>query len=100
MAKKSSKDTKIKSNLGFFQFSKENYILLFIGLAINVLGFILMIGGGSDDPNVFHEEKLFSFQRITLSPFLVVIGYIVMGYAIMKNPFKGKKTEEEENPTL
>lgn len=100
MAKSKLQEKKTQNSLGDFKFSKENYTLLFIGLAINIIGFILMIGGGSDDPNVFHEDKLFSFQRLTLSPFLVVLGYIVMGYAIMKNPFKGKKEviekEEEE----
>lgn len=95
MAKKETKN-KIKSNLGHFQFPKKNYTLLFIGLAINIIGFILMIGGGSEDPNVFHEAELFSFQRIKLSPLLVVIGYIIMGYAIMKNPYKKGKVEENE----
>lgn len=79
------------NNLSNFKFSKQNYTLLFIGLAINILGFILMIGGGSDDPNVFKADELFNFRRITLAPFIVVIGYIVIGYSIMKNPNKEKK---------
>jgi len=80
-----------KSKLGEFKFSKQNYTLLFIGLAINILGFILMIGGGSDDHNIFKETELFSTRRITLAPILVILGYAVIGYAIMKNPFKEKK---------
>lgn len=79
------------NNLNNFKFSKQNYTLLLIGLAINIIGFILMIGGGSDDPTVFKEEELFSFRRLTVAPFVVVIGYIVMGFAIMKNPNKEKK---------
>lgn len=81
-------DKKNSANLGSFTFSKQNYMLLFIGLAINVLGFILMIGGGSDDHNVFKEAELFSARRITIAPILIVIGYLVIGYAIMKKPSK------------
>ena len=78
-----------KNNLPF-SFQKENYKILLIGLAINVLGFILMIGGGTDDPNQFNADELFSSTRITLAPFLIIIGYVVILYAIMKKP-KAKK---------
>lgn len=78
-----------KNNLPF-SFQKENYRILLIGLAINVLGFILMIGGGTDDPNQFNADELFSSTRITLAPFLIIIGYVVILYAIMKKP-KAKK---------
>ncbi len=61
----------------------KNYRLMLIGLAIIVLGFILMAGGGSDDPNVFNYE-MFSFRRITLAPILVLGGYAFEMYAIMK----------------
>lgn len=63
----------------------ENYKLILIGLAIIILGFILMIGGGSDDPNVFNEE-IFSFRRITLAPMIVLFGFLFQIYAIMKKP--------------
>ncbi|TNE73479.1 MAG: DUF3098 domain-containing protein [Bacteroidetes bacterium] len=72
-----------KNNLPF-SFQKENYKLLLIGLAINVLGYILMIGGAAEDPNEFNANELFSSVRITLSPFLIVIGYVVILIAIMK----------------
>ena len=62
-----------------------NYKLMLIGLAIIVLGFVLM--GGSDDPNVFNEE-MFSFRRITLAPLLVLFGFAFEIYAIMKKPEK------------
>lgn len=68
-----------------FAFGKENYRLLLIGLAVILLGFLLMIGGGSDDPNVFSED-IFSFRRMTLAPILVLAGYIIEIYAIMKKP--------------
>lgn len=55
---------------------------MFIGLAFLLLGFILMIGGGSDDPNVFNPE-IFNFQRLTLAPLLLLTGYIIEIFAIM-----------------
>jgi len=68
-----------------FAFGKENYKLLFIGLALILVGFLLMIGGGSDDPNVF-SNKIFDFRRITLAPILILAGYVVEIFAIMKKP--------------
>jgi hypothetical protein len=70
---------------GEFAFGKENYRLLFIGLGFIALGFILMIGGGSDDPKVFNPA-IFNFQHITLAPILVLIGYVIEIFAIMKKP--------------
>ncbi len=64
-------------------FNKENYKWMFIGLGIIFLGFLLMLGGGSSDPKVFNEEELFSAQRITIAPILIVLGFIVEIYAIM-----------------
>ena len=66
-----------------FLFSKKNYTLLLVGLALNVLGFVLMSGGGSDDPSVFNPE-IFSRQRITLAPVLVFLGYAFIFWAILK----------------
>jgi membrane-bound ClpP family serine protease len=68
-----------------FPLGKENYKLLIIGFTIIVFGFILMIGGGSDDPNVFSED-IFSFRRITLAPIVVLFGFVFEIYAIMKKP--------------
>lgn len=67
-----------------FLFHKENYKILLIGIVIIALGFILMAGGGSDDPKVFNEEALFSFRRIRLAPTLVIIGIVVLIYSIFK----------------
>jgi fumarate reductase subunit D len=74
-----------KETLNLFPLGKENYKLLIVGLGIIILGFILMIGGGSDDPNVFNEE-IFSFRRITVAPLIVLFGFIFEIYAIMKKP--------------
>lgn len=69
-----------------FLFEKVNYKILLIGLAVIALGFILMSGGGSADPNVFNEDELFSWRRIRLAPTVVIIGFGVTIYAILKNP--------------
>lgn len=63
--------------------SRKNYILMLIGLGIIVLGFLLMSGGGSDDPAVFNEQ-MFSFRRITLAPIVVIGGFVFEVFAIMK----------------
>lgn len=66
-------------------FQRENYIYMFIGLALLVLGFLLMIGGGSDTTAKF-SPAIFGFRRITLAPLLILAGYGVEIYAIMKHP--------------
>lgn len=78
-----------------FGFQKENYKILLIGLAINILGFILMIGGGSEDPNKFNADELFSSTRITVAPALIILGYVVILFAIMKKP---NNKDEDEYP--
>ncbi len=67
-----------------FAFGKENYRILIIGVVIVVIGYMLMIGGGSDDPNQFHADEIFSFRRITLSPIVILTGFIVVLFGIMK----------------
>lgn len=62
-------------------FTKMNYILVIAGVLLIVLGMILMIGGGSSDPDVFNE-KMFNFQRLTLSPILILLGFVVEIVAI------------------
>ena len=62
-------------------FGKMNYIIVLIGIALIALGFVLMIGGGSTDPDVFNE-KMFNAQRLTLAPILVLAGFVVEIVAI------------------
>lgn len=76
------KSEELRADLAF---GRENYRLLLIGLAFIVAGFVLMIGGGSDDPKVFNEA-IFSFRRITLAPLLILTGYVIEIFAIMKKP--------------
>lgn len=63
-------------------FGKRNYKFMILGLFFIAIGFILMSGGGSDDPNIFNEE-IYSFRRIRLAPILVVTGFIIEVYAIL-----------------
>ncbi|MFT7072831.1 MAG: hypothetical protein ACJA1Z_002191 [Patiriisocius sp.] len=73
-----------------FVFEKKNYVFMFIGLAFIALGFIVMSGGGSDDPNVFNPE-IYSWTRIRLAPALILIGFGIEMYAILLNPDKTKQ---------
>ena len=66
-----------------FLFEKVNYTVLLIGIAVIALGFILMAGGGSDDPKVFNED-VFSFRRIRLAPTVVLTGFGITIYSIFK----------------
>ncbi|MDX8553919.1 DUF3098 domain-containing protein [Tenacibaculum sp. 1B UA] len=70
-----------------FLFGKRNYIIMLIGIAVIALGFILMAGGGSDDPNVFNSE-IYGWRRIRLAPTLVIIGLGIEIYAIFANSKK------------
>jgi len=66
-----------------FLFEKINYKILLIGIAVIAIGFILMSGGGSDDPTVF-SEAVFSWRRIRLAPTVVLIGFGITIYSIFK----------------
>lgn len=66
-----------------FALGRKNYRLLLIGFVIIVVGFMLMVGGKSEDPSVFNPE-IFSFRRITLAPVVVLFGFLFEIYAIMK----------------
>jgi len=79
------KKRKEAAKKGAFVFEKANYKFMLIGMAFIVLGFILMAGGGSDDPNVFNPE-IYSWRRIRLAPALILIGFGFEVYAILLNP--------------
>lgn len=67
-----------------FAFGKENYKLFIIAVVVVIIGYLLMVGGGSDDPTVFNKEELFSARRITIAPLVVLIGFGLGVYAIVK----------------
>ena len=85
--KPQAKTTDAADNQKVMPFGKMNYILVIVGIALIALGFILMIGGGSSNPDVFNEE-MFNFRRLTLAPILVLAGFVVEIVAIF---WKGKK---------
>ncbi|MBN2612074.1 MAG: DUF3098 domain-containing protein [Bacteroidales bacterium] len=87
--------TKTKADTGSpdFALRKENYVLMLAGIAIIVFGFILMLGGRTEDPNVFNGDEIFSFRRITLAPVIVLAGFLFEIWAIMK---KQKEVEVKD----
>jgi len=74
-------------------FSKQNYLILLAGVVLVVLGYLLMIGGGSDDPNKFNPA-IFDAQRITVAPIVCLLGFMTVIVAIMWRP----KSTESESP--
>lgn len=70
-----------------FPLTAKSYILIAIGFLVVIIGFSLMTGSGSTNPNVF-DDSIFSFRRITLAPIVVILGFILVFYAIMRKPRK------------
>lgn len=68
-----------------FTFGKKNYQLLITGVIVMAIGFVLMSGGGSDDPNVF-SYAIFNTQRLTIAPILILTGLIIEIFAILYKP--------------
>ena len=76
-----------------FAFDKVNFILLAVGMAIVVIGFLLMTGPGSSD--TVYEPDIFSARRIKVAPVVCLIGYVSMIYAVMRKPKdSGDKSQE------
>jgi hypothetical protein len=67
-------------------FGKENLKWMLIGVAVLIVGFLLMAGGGSDDPNVFEPSEVYSARRITIAPIVIVLGLLIQIYAIFRQP--------------
>jgi len=85
------KKSEVKERNNGFAIGRQNYLYLIIGFAIIIVGFLLMIGGRSEDPNVFNGKEIFSFRRITLAPIVVLIGFAFEIWAIMKKPKESDK---------
>ena len=64
-------------------FGKTNYMFLIGGAVTLLIGFILMSGGGSSDPNVFNPE-IFSAQRISVAPIVILVGFAIVMVGIFK----------------
>lgn len=73
-----------------FIFGKKNYKFMLIGLGVIALGFILMSGGGSDNPEIFNPD-IYHWRRIRLAPALVLLGFGIEVYAILLDPDKKRK---------
>ena len=69
-----------------FIFDRTNYIIMIAGVVVILIGFMLMNGGATSDPNIFPKEELYSFRRITLAPIVVMLGFGIEIYAILKRP--------------
>lgn len=80
-----SKDLTPKGNQTFL-FDKGNYMWMIAGVIVILIGFILMAGGKSEDPTKFNYEEIYSARRITIAPMLILIGFAIEVYAIMKKP--------------
>ena len=65
-------------------FTKTNYIIMGVGVVLILLGFFLMSGGKTENPAIFNGEEIFSFTRITLAPIVIILGFIVVFYSILK----------------
>lgn len=67
-------------------FDRQNLKLMLAGAVVIAIGMILMVGGKSDDPNVFLKNEVYSFRRITVAPILILLGLVIEVYAIFKKP--------------
>lgn len=74
-----------------FPIPKKNVYLIIFGFILMVIGYMLMTGGGTSDPELFFEEELFSFRRITLAPIIIILGIVVEIIAIMYVPKSKEK---------
>ncbi len=79
-------------------FTKKNYFMILAGILVFVLGYIIMSGGNPEDPSDYSDE-IFNFRRLTLAPFIVIAGYVIVLFGIIKN-FKPETTAEDiDTPT-
>ena len=69
-----------------FLFDRENYMWMIIGVALIFIGFLLMSGGKSPDPHKFNYDEIYSVRRITIAPIVILLGFGLEVYAIMKKP--------------
>ena len=86
-----SNPSTIPSGRDAFPFERRNYVFFLAGIALLVVGYLLMSGGGVEDPNEFSEE-IFSVRRITVAPLMVMLGYGVIFFSILKRfPAEGEQ---------
>lgn len=66
-------------------FSQKNYTIIGAGLAVVIVGFLLMMGGGMEDATEWDSSSIYSFRRITLAPFTVLLGFAIIIFSIFKS---------------
>ncbi|MFO7790294.1 MAG: DUF3098 domain-containing protein [Bacteroidota bacterium] len=93
MAKQPKKQKEKKQNI--FAFDKSNFIPMIIGFAVIIIGMALMAGGNNENPNVFHYE-IFNTRRLTIAPIVIMLGFIIELYAILKKPGKSEAEHNEQ----
>ncbi len=88
VAKASPKSSNITTSFtpSIFMFQKENYIIMIVGIVVIMVGFLLMLGVNNTDPSRFPAEEIYSFRRITLAPIVVMLGFAIEIFAIIKKP--------------
>jgi hypothetical protein len=86
-----STSTNLYEGRNAFPFERRNYLFFLMGIALLVVGYLLMSGGGVEDPNEF-SEAIFSARRITIAPLTVMAGYGIIFYSILKR-FPAEKGE-------
>jgi hypothetical protein len=86
MAKAQKQKENPAGNSNISLFSKGNYLLMLAGLISLAIGFFLMSGGKSNDANVFNPNEIYSPIRITVAPILIILGFLLEIFAIMKKP--------------
>jgi len=69
-----------------YLFGKKNVLFVLIGVALMIVGYLTMIGGGSEDPNVFPAEEMYGFRRTVLAPILIIAGLVMQIVAILIRP--------------
>ncbi len=94
-SKKSATNAKSNIRDNKFIFNRSNYVYLIVGVLLNVIGFLFMIGGAAENLNEFNASALFSKMRITFAPILILIGFAIIIYSIMKKP-KALKTSSQD----
>jgi len=67
-------------------FDKSNFILMFAGIGLMLLGYIVMVGGGYTDPMTPNYDVKYGFRTTVLAPILILTGLVINGFAIMKTP--------------
>ena len=77
----------------YFLFDKMNYMLMIGGILLILIGFMLMSGGKSPNPHEFHYDEIYSFRRITLAPIVLLLGFVLEVYAIMRKPADAQDVE-------